>query len=377
MTSKHLTDSDWQQIAVRYLNGETSTLLAHEWKVATTTIQHKIKQMGFKLRPVGHSSRKYTVAHEDYFDQIDTPEKAYWLGLMGSDGCVSSQHDRFEVGLSGQEDRCVLEQFKAALGYTGPIRVKQPSHPGSKLHHTLGISSKRLVAGLMKHGICPRKSLVYAFNGTLRPDLIRHYVRGYFDGDGCASHKKTGDFLVGVVGSKRFIEELAAYLPAAIGLTPHVEKLKPSQNPATGSLKIGGTQVSFIFLDWIYRDATVYLPRKEAKYRTCREILRNNLSHLERLYSLRCNDKVMLNTKRCAELLGIDLKLKEWNGLSVSREDQDKIVAAYQKGDSVLHIRQMNGYSNTLVRNVLKRNGLKTRGISEQAILNHQLKTAA
>ena len=37
------------------------------------------------------SSRREQVACDNptYFDEIDTPDKAYWLGFIGADGCVT------------------------------------------------------------------------------------------------------------------------------------------------------------------------------------------------------------------------------------------------------------------------------------------------
>lgn len=56
-----------------------------------------------------------------------------------------------------------------------------------KEYSRIQISSKTLTADLLKLGCTPRKSLTLKFpnDGIFKSnDLIRHFIRGYFDGDG-------------------------------------------------------------------------------------------------------------------------------------------------------------------------------------------------
>ncbi len=319
--------------------------------------------------------KRYT-CDETYFDTIDTEAKAYWLGLIASDGYVTDVRNRLEIGLSGESDRCLLERLKEDIGYTGPIASKQPAYRGSKRHNTLGIASKRLVDALAQHGVVPRKSLILAFNGSLRPDLVRHYARGYFDGDGSASAKRSGDFLLSVTSSLRFVTELADYVQKTLDLHCHIERFAAPKNPQSAALKIGGNFVSLIFLDWLYRDATIYLPRKEAKYRACKELVSARLKP-ERLHNLLGHPKTMEHAKRCAALLGVELKPDACKGLSVPDSEQREIVRLYSEGHGIKNLQQQRSCSNTLIRNVLTRNGVKLRGNVEQAAAAKALANAA
>lgn len=317
-------------------------------------------------------SRPGYTFNESYFNTVDTEEKAYFLGLLASDGYVSDK-GTIAIGLSGERDRVILERFKMATGFEGPITSKQPNYPGSQRHYTVSLNSKQMAADLARHGVVPRKSLVYEFDNQLPTHLIRHYVRGVFDGDGSASYRKNGTFMLGLMGSKRFIVKLHAHMGVEIGLEPHIEYGKPPRSPETAQLKAGGNYVSLIWLDWMYRDAKVFLPRKEAKYQLCREVVAKRLGKIESLYNVRAMPVVMEHAKRCADLLGIKLRLEEWNGLSLTPSEQGEIIEQYKAGWGIKHIRTHRACSNTIIRNTLQRNGVHIRGVTEQSAAQRRL----
>lgn len=334
-----------------------------------------MRPIGHFLKPRGRALKQYTCdAH--FFDTIDTEEKAYFLGLLASDGWIGDG-GQVALGLSGEEDAIVLERLCSALKTDARISRKQPNYPGAKPHFTLRLTSQRLATALSQHGVGPRKSLTLAFNHVIPANLMRHYVRGYFDGDGSVSIRRDGNALVGVTSSRLFVEGLAAYLQRTLGLNPHIERYMPPRNPESGSLKLGGNLVAFQFLDWIYRDAVIYLPRKEAKYRACRQLVVERLSQSERLYNLRGNETIMENARRCAALLGIELNVDGANGLSLPQSEQDEILRLYAQGYGIQHIRRMRACSNTLVRNVLTRNNVSIRNVRQQAQAQKHLLIAA
>ncbi len=127
--------------------------------------------------------RKYAL-DDHFFDVIDTEAKAYWLGFVTADGCVragkiSNGWNRHELFVKLKEsDAGHLEKLKAALSAQSPVR-RVPRGAGIEI----SLSSGRLVESLMSLGVTPRKSLtVEPWAGPV--DLMRHYWRGLFDGDG-------------------------------------------------------------------------------------------------------------------------------------------------------------------------------------------------
>jgi len=125
--------------------------------------------------------------NEGFFDSIDTPEKAYWLGFIAADGGVNGleegQYPVLALNLADR-DREHLETFQRAIGREAPIRAATSSY-GTGVARLL-IVSRPFVEALMRHGVRPKKSMtIEPWDGP--PELMRHYWRGVFDGDGSIS----------------------------------------------------------------------------------------------------------------------------------------------------------------------------------------------
>ena len=132
--------------------------------------------------------------NEHYFDTIDTPLKAYFLGFIFADGwiCYNEKNMNYEFGMELQSgDRYVLDELNKALGdqniicHSGPAEVMINNHIAHKNDSDiLRVYSKALVLGLMKNGIETNKSQKDAYP-TVSRNLFFDFLRGYIDGDGC------------------------------------------------------------------------------------------------------------------------------------------------------------------------------------------------
>jgi len=121
---------------------------------------------------------KYTV-DKNYFEQIDTREKAYILGFIYGDGCITNKN--YTTLAIGVKDRDILEFIKKALNYSGPVR-RYDRNKG--YIHSLRITNKKLATDLKKHGVVPNKSKVLKFPTGLKDKLILPFIFGLFDSDG-------------------------------------------------------------------------------------------------------------------------------------------------------------------------------------------------
>jgi hypothetical protein len=214
--------------------------------------------------------RIYSCRH-DFFDTIDGEEKAYWFGFIAADGCV--HENRLRISLSAK-DADHLRRIRAAMESTRPVRVGPPpksAYPNSPGVATLAIRSDRLIGGLARAGVGPRKSLTLRWPEDLPEGLIRHFLRGYVDGDGCWSVRpdsyvrKDGTRGVSlywcVEGTEHFLKGAQRYLMGAAGLRE--TKLYPHRT-CNGMFRLaycGRRQVGRIHRV-LYEGATVWLPRK-------------------------------------------------------------------------------------------------------------------
>lgn len=192
----------------------------------------------------------------DFFETIDNQDKAYFLGLMFSDGSVNSNGTQFYLKL---KDEDVILKFKEALKCDYSINYREIPYKS----YALEISSKKMCSDLINLGCVPNKTKILKFP-SLRKDLVRHFIRGFFDGDGCLQlQDKMYHCRFDITSaSKQFLEELRPYITA-------ISKTNGGLNKETKydvwHLSYSGHQVKQI-LDWLYKDANYYMQRKYVKY---------------------------------------------------------------------------------------------------------------
>lgn len=134
------------------------------------------------IRTIQESNiNKYNINHE-YF-QKQSEDMAYWLGILGSDGCVSKKENQIYIELQRQ-DRELLEKLNNTIKNERPIKDYQDSkgYESSKLY----FYSKQIKQDLALYNIIPNKTYDknYTFPFLLEKKYYPDYIRGLFDGDG-------------------------------------------------------------------------------------------------------------------------------------------------------------------------------------------------
>lgn len=79
-----------------------------------------------------------------------------------------------------ESDKDILEKLRESIKSDAPIRTYKSKHCFS----LLTIVNKNLVGQLLEMGLTNNKSLTVLFPDFLTTELMPHFVRGYFDGDG-------------------------------------------------------------------------------------------------------------------------------------------------------------------------------------------------
>lgn len=163
-------------------------------------------------------------ANERYFQRIDTPRRAYWLGLLLADGWIVTHHAElqgFAIALH-ERDRDTLAAFAEDLGCADMIK---PTRAGSALLQ-VKLTSSQAAQDLVSHGIVPKKSKV-ARLPQLSRGLMPHLVRGYFDGDGCVYVRGNSLSAQFTSGCLLLLEDLQAHLRFETG---SICSLAPDRN---------------------------------------------------------------------------------------------------------------------------------------------------
>lgn len=195
-----------------------------------------------------------------FFDVIDTEEKAYILGLWYADGNVAP--DKIRLCMT---DREIIERAKEAFRYEGPIIEIHPRKENRKTQYLLAISRKDLVAAITSKGCVPNKSLILTWPGDdiVPRHLIRHFARGYFDGDGHLSDPNgKSRVYASVLGTREFLEGMSE----SVGIPGYWSQRHPERENNNWTWSIGKKCDISKLADWLYADATIFLRRKYDRY---------------------------------------------------------------------------------------------------------------
>ena len=244
--------------ADEYLANETLNIkdICKKYNISHTTFPKYLKEyLGIKIE----KRVKHTFDF-NYFDSIDTEEKAYWLGFIWADGYISSSPLKLE-------DKNHLKKLQKELNTERPILTNNN-------RCRLLVNSKHFWETLNNYGCIPKKSLVLKFpdisifNNT---NLIRHFIRGYFDGDGCISYYKVNNTICkptcSLIGTKEFlnsIKELLNDQQIIVNNIIHKDKRHITSN--TYIFSITNIETNIKFLNFLYNNSNVYLDRKYNRY---------------------------------------------------------------------------------------------------------------
>lgn len=241
-----------------YANSSSSIReLSTKYNIPRQTFQGWLLAKGYNITN-RRASKNFNV---NYFDIINTEEKAYWLGFLFADGALTQNNKSYHIELSLKiEDSSHVKKFAKAINKDKII---------DKIYRTRCIlGSKHLFNTLTNYGCTIRKSLTLKFpniNIFKNENLIRHFIRGYFDGDGCISYsnKEHTYPIVTVLGTREFLDGIQK-----IYNSNHKYSNANKNQEITKQLSFSGKS-AINFMHWLYKDSKIYLERKFNRYKEC------------------------------------------------------------------------------------------------------------
>ncbi len=205
------------------------------------------------------ANKRYTI-NENYFENIDTEEKAYWLGFLYADGYVRMKYERSgELKLKlAIKDKEHIELFKKCLDSTHPIKdvnskVIVDGREYKSLCSAFSVYNTKLVQDLYKIGCVNVKTFLITIP-NIDSELIRHFIRGYFDGDGCIHlTKNSNGATCSIISNEIFINGIKNILGYG--------NIRKCDNIYV--ISFGAKENILYFYHLLYDNSTIYLKRKK------------------------------------------------------------------------------------------------------------------
>lgn len=257
--------------------GLTPKDLSTYYKTPLKRIHEVIKWLDIKRVDKHHVIKK----NDTFFDCIDSEIKAYLLGYLLADGSVNiepkkrkgvvySYNYRISFCVS-IDDEYVIKLYQQFICPDNTLKYVD-NQKGVKVKRKLQChfrwSSRYMIEKLIEYGIKPRKTqdieFVFDFD-TIPSKLVRHFIRGFFDGDGCITLSRKKYRKIGFVStSEMFLQQLILYfLKYNIDFKLYESK---SKNMYYYQIWTSKTDQVDSFYKLLYENSNYFLARKRNKF---------------------------------------------------------------------------------------------------------------
>lgn len=257
MPPRNFTDAEEEQIAKIYLAGHSAKSIMRAYDLSHhISICDALKRQGVTQRPAPERNRLYAL-NPHVFDVIDNELAAYWWGFIYADGCVYRRTLTVHIK---EKDMNHLELLRDFMQSESPIKEEEQRLNGySKSYTRYGIdfTDRHLTKRLRELGIKPYRPNPQAALRHLPIRLTQHWVRGYFDGDGSARTSPS----IAFCGSRKLLIWLREQFANEAGTNPDLVVTKHNKANIY-YLYISGRIQALKAAGYMYRDATVWMPRK-------------------------------------------------------------------------------------------------------------------
>ena len=271
--SKHIHKFNTNEIIELISKGLNNRQISEEVEIPQRILSEMLKHFNIENK----NKRYIKNINHDYFNNIDNENKAYILGFLLADGCVLVEPKKKNGKIYSYSKRIsfcnsisdyeIIEKIRNEISPQSNIKIFQ-NNKGTvnrKPQCVLRIGSSEIVDKLIDIDIKPRKTedLNFKFDFSIIPEhLIRHFIRGFFDGDGWVGrgkYKQMGFVTTYLIFCEQLQNHFSNVFPE---ITSNITTCK-SKNMFTYSLtlNISGKKPLIIF-DYFYNNSNIFLMRK-------------------------------------------------------------------------------------------------------------------
>lgn len=262
---------DGTSVIEDYLSGLSSEQLSERYGMSSVAIRNYLKKKGIEMRSAydaiydDRRASPYTF-NEHWLDELDCPEKFYFLGFFAADGCNFKKQNEAKIKLQ-KGDLELLEKFKKLLESDRPIYEVYDKPNGSRkgsYSSNFRLTSKYFCSRLEELGLPERKTYCLHFPDYIPEKYLRDYVRRIFDGDGSITINRAGKErgASDIAGYPCFLKELKTVIENTLPINVVFYQISET----CAHLKINRQEDIKLFMDWMYKESSLYLERKFQTY---------------------------------------------------------------------------------------------------------------
>lgn len=259
-----LIESKIEEINQLYQDGLSLTKIGQQLGIHRKALARLFKNNQVETRKGFSYARKYNL-NEHYFDVIDTEEKAYMLGFIYADGNNLFQTNRIAIQLS-ITDKEILQKFSQTMFGEENLKYhKNKNNKGKEFEYVaLNMYSKHMSQHLATLGVVERKSHKITFPEWLNKTLYKYYIRGLIDGDGWIylPNNNRDSPNVGLICTRKMNDFLKEFYEKEFGIKSYLTKAHKQDINIMCEIRVKNYHQCKIFLDWLYKDANIFLKRK-------------------------------------------------------------------------------------------------------------------
>lgn len=264
-----------------YFTENKSTVdISRELGVAINTVREYMAIHGLERREAGEAGGAKSKVHhfdEKFFSQVDTHDKAYMLGFILGDGCLSQRVSsrRLTVAVA-DSDREIVEAMADRLGCATLLTVREATAKNEQDKAILVVGSTPLVNDLVRAGIpMSPKSGIEPFLEQATPALTWSFLRGLSDADGCIRvYERTREFGGKVYGPYQKVKwSITIGLPCVEGICKFLQSegfALPAKciqlKQGTSLFEVSSSSLLKEVRTKLYQDGSLWLPRKREAF---------------------------------------------------------------------------------------------------------------
>lgn len=293
--------------------GYYATQIAEKFNVNPSSIIKRLKFYGipikrYKPTPQSQDSARKHHFNKNFFEKIQSEGPVYVLFLFATDGNFLKDKDNIklkgiEIGQKIDSAPLLLRILElmesdgklreSSYDYSYTSKITNETTTGTRYSKIASFSSIEMAEDVREHLQFPKNIRINKTKDLVCPDIVpahleHHACRAAFDGDGHLNYhpnannkKKEKDMFISFYGTEKFLEgirdmvcrhcDVSFMKPKPIGSNGEQDVNKCNDDSDSASLyelSWSGRRQVLIIMDWMYKDATIYLEEKYKKYKS-------------------------------------------------------------------------------------------------------------